>query len=161
MHSLKIIGRRYMSPVLKHGMKHLGNQTGKISFIYQGLFNFFSKAGVIKLRFIFCLAWQNMILRYSISHSFAVQAGVGRELIGGKMWNKEKKKLLIVIYHIKKFLSVHIYVYTSSSSMVIFFVFVLYNLLFYEIRLRARWTFASQALWCGHHPMDGHNHITQ
>lgn len=72
-----------------------------------------------------------------------------------------EKKLLIVIYHIMTFLSVHIYVYTSSSSMVIFFFFVLYHLLLYEIRLRARWTFASQALWCGHHSMDGHKHITQ
>ena len=45
-----------MSPVLKHGMKHLGKQTGKISFIYQGLFDFFFKAGVVKLRFIYCVA---------------------------------------------------------------------------------------------------------
>ena len=36
-----------MSPVLEHGMKHLGNQTGKISFIYQGLFKFFSKQALL------------------------------------------------------------------------------------------------------------------
>ena len=65
-----------------------------------------------------------MILRYSISHSFAVQVGVGRELMEGKCETRRKKNLLIVIYHIMKFLSVHIYVYTSSSSMVIFFFYL-------------------------------------
>ena len=44
-----------MSPVLKHGMKHLGNQTGKISFIYQGLFNFFPKQALLNCGLYFAL----------------------------------------------------------------------------------------------------------
>lgn len=73
----------------------------------------------------------------------------------------EKKLVNCNLPHNDVSICPHIRVYEFFKYGDFFFTFVLYHLLLYEIRLRERWTFASQALWCGHHPMDGHNHITQ